>query len=149
MIALLISGLDGFIRRSEVILDVLGDSLREISKATPAAPQQPTLDLPGLIRSTTKLLASGGLDKLQKLLDAYDHLERAGMFEENTLRLLGEVGRIAAQTRETTRALPPTSIGLFGLWRLLGDPEIQKALAHGIAFARAYGQQLSGPAAKS
>lgn len=56
-----------------------------------------------------------------------------------------EVVSASANALHEARSQPVEAVGAFGAFRSLSDPEVQRAVGFGIAFARAFGQALNNP----
>jgi hypothetical protein len=67
-----------------------------------------------------------------------DALLKSGVLEPGTLRVVGELGRALTETA----AAPPTTPGVFGLLKALGQPDVQRALGFLVTFAERFGRRL-------
>jgi hypothetical protein len=81
-------------------------------------------------------MAEKGASAMQS--DAFRHLLDSGLADERGLTLLAATGRAVASVRAET--LQP--LGLFGMLKAMGDPQVQKASALGLAVAKHLGAEL-------
>jgi uncharacterized protein YjgD (DUF1641 family) len=72
-----------------------------------------------------------------------DALLRSGVLAPATLRVVGELGRALT----AAAAAPPPPLGVVGLLKALGHPDVQRALGFLVAVARQFGSRLPAPAA--
>jgi hypothetical protein len=73
-------------------------------------------------------------DKVHEL----DALLRSGVLAPGTLRVIGELGRALTETAGT----PPKTLGIVGLLKALGQPDVQRALGFLVAVAERFGRRL-------
>jgi hypothetical protein len=78
--------------------------------------------------------ASMDAEKVREL----DALLRSGVLAPATLRVVGELGQALTETA----ASPQTPVGLVGLLKALGQPDVQRALGFLITFAERFGRRL-------
>jgi hypothetical protein len=67
-----------------------------------------------------------------------DALLNSGVLAPTTLRIIGELGRALTETA----AAPPTAVGVLGLLKALGQPQVQRALGFLVTFADQFGRRL-------
>ncbi|HRC87432.1 MAG TPA: DUF1641 domain-containing protein [Thermoanaerobaculia bacterium] len=116
---------DGFLQRGDQLVDSLAAGARDLSEVTQ------DLDL-GELRKV--------VDTLPSLVEAGKLLAEAGMFEPKTVSLLAQLGQSLAEAHREVVRSPRPPIGLFGLLRLIKDPEVQPILHWIIEVARRYSQ---------
>ena len=97
-------------------------------------------------------------ERVKNLLVAFDHLSstpvvsllgellshaedvrallRSGVLEPHALNVVGELGRVLAESGRE----PPPRVGMLGALRALGEPDVQRALGFLICLARAFGK---------
>ena len=73
-------------------------------------------------------------EKVQQL----EALLQSGVFDPSALRVIGELARAVSETASA----PPTAIGLTGLVKALGNPNVQRALGFLVTFADRFGNRL-------
>jgi hypothetical protein len=91
----------------------------------------------GLLNGAEAALRFGATmdaDKVREL----DALLRSGVLAPSTLRVVGELGHALTETA----AAPPTTTGVLGLLRALGQPDVQRALGFLVSFAERFGRRL-------
>ncbi|RMG56395.1 MAG: DUF1641 domain-containing protein [Bacteroidetes bacterium] len=93
------------------------------------------LDLERLLGNATSVTK-----RLSALLnsDEYQALMASGILSPETLSTVSGLGQALVESRQA----PPRQVGLWGLMRSLGDPDVQRAIAFLTDFARAFGQKL-------
>ncbi len=100
--------------------------------------------LPKLQEAGEKLLASDLLgDNLHKLMDAGTSVLQSGMLDQHVVNRLGSLGKqaIAAYDEAASRPVQPVG-GLFAMLRAMKDPDVQKVLGFGLAFAKAFAKNI-------
>ncbi|MEO1087975.1 MAG: DUF1641 domain-containing protein, partial [Acidobacteriota bacterium] len=127
LVAFLIEGVDGFLRRGDDVAETLAEGADDLRQA-----------LPKIDGEQMRRLS----DRMPELLEAGEVLAEAGMFEASTVEVLGRLGRTIAESHTEIRRQPPTPVGLFGLLRALKDPQIQNSLQLALDVARRYGGKL-------
>jgi hypothetical protein len=100
----------------------------------------------GLLNGAEAALRFGATmdaDKVREL----DALLNSGVLAPGALRIVGELGHALADTA----ASPPAPLGIVGLVKALGRPDVQQALGFLIAVAERFGRRLPqpSPAARS
>ncbi|WP_179475077.1 DUF1641 domain-containing protein [Mycolicibacterium vinylchloridicum] len=130
LLAVLVSGLDGFVRRGDLIADSLASAVSDFkgvsaSGVLPSAEALKGVDVQGLTQTVATLSNS--------LVAAAPAL--------NTL--LSQVGQAVAEGSEAAAADPGGPKGLFGLWKVTKDPDVSRGLGFMIHVARAFGRQVA------
>jgi len=137
LLAILVSGLDGFVARSEVIGDSLVSGLSEIRSATS--------NTTGPALAEAKLepaaLISAAISLLGVMPRAAPGLVQA--FENNGGEHLALLTAGLTNGRADFLADPVQIGGPLSLLRLLKDPDVNRALSYLATIARAVGRQLA------
>lgn len=85
-------------------------------------------------------------------LQLYNRTQQLGALMEHATRpevlaqmetLLGGLSMLAPAV-EAANSAPAGRLGLLGLWRAMGDPDVQRAVHRGVEVARAAGKQMNG-----
>ncbi|MEM9554044.1 MAG: DUF1641 domain-containing protein [Acidobacteriota bacterium] len=127
LLAFLLEGADGFLRRSETVAESLAEGADDLRQAMPK--------IDGVqMRKLT--------DRVPDLLDAGEVLADAGMFDPATVGVLGRLGRTIAESHTEIERQPRRTVGLFSLLRSLKDPEVQNSLQLALDVAQRYGAKL-------
>lgn len=141
-----LEAVDGFLRRGDEIAESAADAVAELRRGVPDGAldglQGIAGKLPQLVDSVGKLTDSGALDHLPALLDSLAGLTRSGMLDGKVVEVLGEVGHHMAGAYRDAAASKPAPIGLGGLLKALGDPEVKRVLGFAVAVARSYSRHL-------
>lgn len=140
LIAFSVEALDGFLRRSEVVMDNVAGAVQEVKKAVP--------NLEGPTRSLAEWakylpLLTDILPKVKRLLDSkgFYTLIHSGIFEPATVSVIGQAGD--ALVESYNRITPDTKpMGIMGLMGASRDPEVMRALTFLTEFGRRFGQKL-------
>ncbi len=148
LIAMLTESLDGFIRRGDTIADNVAGVVHDLKLSENAIDFE---KLSSLIQTLPKLqqvgehmLQSGILDEdLPKVIDAGVTMINSGMLDKPVVETLGELGRAGVETfHEVKQQSPPPLGGLWSMLRASRDPDVQKTLGFGFAFAKAFAKHL-------
>lgn len=77
-------------------------------------------------------------DELERL----GYLLRSDVLDPHALAVVGRAATSLANCqRETCQQQTPERIGLFGLWKALRDPDVQRTLGFGVRFAKCFGDR--------
>lgn len=141
LLAVLVSGLDEFVRRGETISNSLSSSVREvagasISGAVPGADALKGVDVAGLAASMATL--SGALVAATPALNT---LLTSRLTDPQAVDVVAKLGDavVEAKTAVGSAAAPK---GLRGLWKTSRDPDIAKGLNFMIQVARSFGRRV-------
>lgn len=122
------TALNGFLRRGEELADNVADSLQEakgfVLPIDPHKLQQAAAGLP-------------------KVIDAVTALINAGLFDPGVVAVLVEVGKQAAGPYQEAKRMPDHPVGRWGMFKALGDPDVQRALGVGLHIVKRYGQTFN------
>ena len=121
--AVLVTGLDGFIRRGDTISDSLSSALTDLkgaplSGAVPGAAALKTVDIQALAASLASLSAT--------LVAATP--------------VLSALGEAVVEGKAAVGGTSPK--GLFGLWKVTKDPDVGRGLNFMIQVARSFGRRV-------
>jgi hypothetical protein len=94
----------------------------------------------GLLNGAEAALRFGATMDAGKVREL-EALLQSGVLDPAALRIIGELGRAMIDTASA----PPQAVGLMGLFRALGDPNVQRALGFLITFADQFGRRLREP----
>lgn len=146
LISFLMQALSDFMERGEVVADNLAGVVQELhlKEMDPTKVVKLMESLPKLQEAGEKLLASDLLgDNLHKLMDAGTSVLQSGMLDEHIVNRLGMLGKqtIAAYDEAASRPVQPVG-GLFAMLRVMKDPDVQKVLGFGVAFAKAFAKNI-------
>lgn len=93
----------------------------------------------GTLERLTSPEVLGGLQALLKHTEALAVLLDSGMLAEGALRVTAQAGHALAAAAETDGL---ERVGAFGLLRAMGEPDVQRATALAVRFARALGRDI-------
>ncbi len=146
LLAVLVTGLDGFIRRGDQISDSLASAVDELRGASLTA------NVPGLdgIRSELgsvdlRALAASLASLASALVAATPALNKilhSPLVDPDAADLLVELGQAVVEGKAAAAADPGGPKGLFGLWRVSKDRDINRGMGFLVHVARAFGRQL-------
>ena len=91
----------------------------------------------GLLNGAEAALRFGATMDAERVREL-DALLKSGVLAPGTLRIIGELGRALTETA----AAAPTTAGVLGLLKALGQPDVQRALGFLVTFAERFGRQL-------
>jgi len=152
LIVFAVEATDGFIRRSDSIIEGIRESVRD---ASALLPDQETLshlqDLaasaPHLIEAASNMVDGGMVEKLQQLSEASDRLIASGLLEPAKMTMLADMGSVLTETLEANQKQAaqgkPARVGMFGLLSAMGDPDVQASMGMLIEFSKRYGAKLA------
>lgn len=116
---------------------VLGDSFDEVMRRA----RDSGVDIEqGLLNGAGAALRFGSVMDTEKVR-ALEALLKSGVLDPAALQIIGGLGRAMIDTA----AARPAPIGLIGLLKALGDPDIQRALGFLMNFAARFGSRLPQP----
>jgi hypothetical protein len=141
LLAILVSGLDGLLRRSETIGNSVAEGIRDLREVTSAGSLPPGLNAAELTR------LAGSLARLSPAVadaaPALDTLLRSELTDARAINVISAAARALVTGADRAAAGPPASMGVFALLRTLRDPDVSRGLAFLIQVAKAFGQQLA------
>jgi uncharacterized protein YjgD (DUF1641 family) len=151
LLAFLVTALDGFLQRGELMADSVREMLREVGAGTPDASQSLITLFESLHDRRDYLqrlvyVVPQFTDIIEKLAPfiaspEFGILLSSGVFHPETVTLIGQAGDAFVQTYEQEQRAP-RRLGPIGLLRSLNDPDIQRVAALLVDFARVFGKTL-------
>ncbi|OBA90713.1 hypothetical protein A5633_04835 [Mycolicibacterium elephantis] len=143
LLAILVDGLDGSVRRGDEIgasVVAAVDELRESTApgAIPGVESFRAVDLRGLASSLAAL--SGALVDATPALNT---LLTSRLTDPQAADVLAQLGQALVEGRAAAAADPGGPKGIFGLWRVSKDKDIVRGLGFMIQVARAFGRRLA------
>ena len=138
VLAVLVSGLDGFVRRGDTITDTVSSAVAEFRGASaagiPGADALKGVDLQSLVSSLATLSGSvvGATPALNTLLSS-------GLTDPQAAQVLASLGDSLVDGKAGA-ANPPK--GLYGLWKATKDPDVARGLGFLLAVAKSFGRRV-------
>lgn len=140
----LLEALDGFLRRSNEIADSASSLVGELRNTSAGVDLSEITRLaertPKIMEALGRLTETRALERVPDVVNAGVTLAEAGMLDPQVVRVLGEVGHSLAAAYDDAKSQPPARMGALGLFRALGDPEVQKVLGLLVSVARRVGR---------
>jgi hypothetical protein len=135
--------LEGFLQRSEGLLESASQSVGQLGRAGTSALKKSleSVDLDDLKSASGQL--QGLVPLLRDFVSELGALKEAGFFDAEVMKIVGRAGRAMAATARDPKALSSDTRGIFSLLGLLKDPDIARSLNFVISFARHFGGDLS------
>jgi hypothetical protein len=143
LLATIVVGLDGLLRRAEVIGDNLASGVAEIREVAAAGSGQgvwPSVDFAALADSITRLSAA-----VVAATPAIDRLLHSPWADPQTAEVLADVGDALLEGKRAAAADPRGPKGVFALMRTTKDPDVSRGLGFMVQIARAFGRRLAPP----
>lgn len=142
LLAVLVTGLDGFVRRGDAITESLASAVGEFKGASaagvvPGAEALKGVDLQGLAESLATLSGS-----LVTATPALKTLLSSPLTDPQAAQVLAQVGEALVEGRAAAIADPGGPKGIFGLWKVTKDPDVVRGLGFLIQVARAFGRRV-------
>jgi Protein of unknown function (DUF1641) len=142
LLAVLVSGLDGFVRRGDAITDSLSSAVVELKGASaagviPGGDAFKGVDLQGLAQSLATLSGSlvGATPGLNTLLSSR-------LTDPEAAEVLAQLGQALVEGKAAAAADPGGPKGVFGFWKVTKDPDVLRGLGFLIQVARAFGRRM-------
>jgi len=142
LLAILVDGLDGLVRRGDEISNSLVSALDELKGSSsvgsiPGIESLRSVDLPGLAASLASL--SGALVDATPALNT---LLTSRLTDPQAAQVIALLGEALVEGKAAAEADPGGPKGLFGLWRVTKDKDIVRGLGFIVQVARAFGRRL-------
>ncbi|MGE0219586.1 DUF1641 domain-containing protein [Mycolicibacterium sp.] len=141
LLAVLVTGLDGLVRRGDDITANLSSAIGELSGSTgqlSGLAGLKDIDLAGLAASLGEL--SGGLTKAAPALNT---LLTSSLADQRAIAVITALGDALVEARDTVPAAPR---GLRGVWKTMRvaakDPDVSKGLVYLIEVAKHFGRAV-------
>jgi hypothetical protein len=138
VLAVLVSGLDGFVRRGDTITDTVSTAVAEFRGASaagiPGTDALTGVDVQSLVSSLATLSGSvvGATPALNTLLSS-------GLTDPQAAQVLASLGDSLVDGKAGA-ANPPK--GLYGLWKATKDPDVARGLGFLLAVAKSFGRRV-------
>lgn len=149
LLAVLVTGLDGLVRRGDEISESLSSAVGELR-----GPAASLADLPGLSEARAELrgidvqsLAVSFAALSAALVDAMPALNKilhSPLVDPEAAEVMAGLGKALVDGKAAAEADPGGPKGIFGLWRASKDKDINRGMGFLIQVARAFGRQLPG-----
>jgi len=136
LLALLISGLDGLVSRSDTITESLADGVSELRAAS-----EPTRVNAAQLAATAKQLSALAPPLLEKL-PVLEALLGSDLADPKVIELASMASRAVAKGAEQADRNGLKVTGVVGLLRALRDPDVSRALGFVLSIAKALGKEL-------
>ena len=143
LLATIIMGVDGVLRRADVIGDSVAsgvNELRNLAAASNGHRPWPSIDVAALSDSVTRLSAA-----VVDATPALDRLLHSSLTDPQTADVLAEVGEALVEGKRAATEDPRGPKGVFALMRATKDPDVSRGLGFMIQIARAFGRRLAPP----
>lgn len=143
LLATLVLGLDGLLRRAEVIGDSLASGVAEVRELSASSNGQrpwPSFDVAALSDTVTRLSAAA-----VDATPALDRLLHSPLTDPQTAEILAEVGEALLEGKRAAAEDPRGPKGIFALMRVTKDTDVSRGLGFMIQIARAFGRKLAPP----
>lgn len=144
LLAVLLAGLDGMVRRGDEISETLASAVGEL--------RGPATSLPGLDRARAEfgsvdvaslVVSLAGLTRaLVDTMPVLNKLLHSPLADPRAAEVLADIGAALVEGELAAQSDPGRPKGLFGLWRVSKDKDINRGLGFLIQVARAFGRQL-------
>lgn len=128
LLAFTATAVEGFLHRGEELADNFAEGVREVRNIT--SPIEPV-----------KLHQV--ISVLPKVMDAVTSLITAGLFDPEVVAVLVEVGKQAAGPYHEAKQSSDRLVGRWGMFKALGDPDVQRALGVGLYIVKRFGQTFN------
>lgn len=142
LLAILVTGLDGLVRRGDQISDSVASAVDELRGASLTGlegvrSELGSVDVQALATSLVSLASAlvAAAPALQKILNS-------PLVDPQAADVLAELGQALVEGKAAAAADPGGPKGLFGLWRVSKDKDINRGVGFLIQVARAFGRQL-------
>lgn len=149
LLAILLTGLDGFVRRGDAISETLASAVGELRAGARdfsganlpsfdgVASELRSVDLQALAASLSELASS-----LVTATPALNKILQSPLVDPRAVDVLGELGQALVEGKTAAAADPGGPKGLFGLWRVSKDKDVNRGLGFLVQVARAFGKRL-------
>lgn len=146
LLAVLLTGLDGFVRRGDQISETLAEAVGELRTAASTA-NLPSLDgVTSELRAVDLQALAASLASLTSALvtatPALNKILNSPLVDPEAADVLAGLGQALVEGRAAATADPGGPKGVFGLWRVSKDKDINRGLGFLVQVARAFGRQL-------
>ncbi|MBX9638194.1 MAG: DUF1641 domain-containing protein [Mycobacterium pseudokansasii] len=144
LLAILVASIDGFLRRGDEIGESLAAAVGELNlsslsaQSIPGAESLKDVDLPGLAASLASLSGAvvGATPALNTMLTSR-------LTDPEAAEVLALLGQALVEGKAAAEADPGGPKGIFGMWRVTKDKDVQRGLGLVVQVARAFGRRLA------
>ncbi len=146
LLAILVSGLDGLVRRSDEISESLTAAIGElksdangasITQSIPGVEALRAVDLAGLAGSFATLS-----DKVIGATPALDSLLSSRLTDPQATEVLTQLGDALVEAKSATARNAEGPKGFFGMLKAMKDPDVARGLGFMLQVAKSFGRQL-------
>lgn len=137
LLAILVVGLDGLIRRGDTIADALADGVNELKSATPP---EGLPDLGGVLALARQ--ATGLVGPLQAMMPNLEYLMRSNMLNPQVIDIASAATRAMAVGAADAQANRTSITGIRAMLKVLKDEDVGRALGFAVSIAKALGKEL-------
>lgn len=141
LIAFSLTALDGFLRRSDDIVEAVAEGVSTFNKAIPGVTIGSATDTVEHIKDLFQVSI-----RLNEVLSSpeFEALMKSGILSPETVSVVGKAGAALTESyRETiTGGRDAKKVGLFGLLKMLNDPDVQNSLRLLTVFAKNFGNKV-------
>jgi hypothetical protein len=142
LLAILVSGLDGLMRRSDEISVSLTSAIGEfrgssLTQSIPGIDSLRSVDLAGLAESFATLS-----DKVIGVTPALDSLLSSRLTDPQVTEVLAQLGEALIEAKTAAKSSEGPR-GIFGILKATRDPDVARGLGFVFQVAKAFGRQLS------
>ena len=141
LLATVIQGIDGMLRRADVISDSLSSGVaevRELAASTNGQRPWPKVDVAAL-SDTVSRLSAAAVDATP----AIEALLRSPLADPQTASVLADIGEALLEGKRSAEADSRGPRGVFALMRATKDPDVARGLGFMIHIARAFGRKMA------
>jgi hypothetical protein len=127
----------GLADQAPALVAMLGDSFDDVMRQAIDS----GIDVErGLLNGASAALRFGASMDTAKVREL-EALLQSGVFDPAVVRIIGGLGRALVDSA----AARPAPVGMVGLLKAVGDPDVQRALGFLVTFAERFGRQLREP----
>lgn len=140
----LLDAVDGFLQRSGEIADSASSLVGDLRNTTVDLGEVKQLAerTPRIVEALGRLTETRALDRVPDIVNAVLVLAESGMLDPKLVKVLGEVGHRLGGAYSDASSKPVQPLGAMGLFKALGEPEVQRAMGLVVAIARRVGRDL-------
>lgn len=149
LLAILVSGLDGLVRRSDTLSDTLTSAIGDfkgakgvngasLTQSIPGIDSLRSVDLAGLAESFATLS-----DKVIGATPALNSLLESRLTDPQAADVLAQLGEALVEAKAATAKHPDGPKGFFGILKATKDPDVIRGIGFLLQVAKGFGRQLS------
>ncbi len=146
LLAILVTGLDGLVRRSDTLSDSLTSALSEfkgdvkgssLTQAIPGIDSLKSVDLAGLAESFATLS-----DKVIGATPALNFLLESRLTDPQATEVLAQLGEALVEAKAAAARNADGPKGVFGILKATRDPDVARGVGFLLQVAKSFGRQL-------